>query len=285
MFPVVMNRFANAVANGEEKVAQILAEAQHFVISEEIVEFISKIIADEIKSYESGVIDCDWIVPIDARLMANTVTICKNESSEIFCILARNNDQIWMFLSSSTTTKFLGWFKPGTSKIRLEVDRKHKDYSWWLRDIIECSLMLSLINEPRYVRQCDVSTRPERRRIKKMTGVTVQGWHRVTWNIAGSISARRGQAAVRHGVALHFRRAHWRRAHEGAPKSERRDYCPGWWCWVRESWAGHPAFGVRLHHYTPKLTGDAAAKMPIGAAGVAALRAAGHVSDDARAPA
>lgn len=289
MFPSVLQRFACAVSRGEHDLAEMIITAQHFEVSEEIENFIRGVIIPKADSnfIESGHIQ-PWPIPADARCCAEKITISFPDDVGLFFIVKRRGGQLSIILSGVDASWEICRITPGLSAIEfMPTSPSLTDQQNFDIQIIayKCALFLTLLNEPRYVRRCDVSTRAERRRIKKKTGITVPGWHRVTWNIAGPVSAWRGQTDMRHGVALHFRRAHWRRANEGGPKAERRNCQSGWWCWVRESWAGHPAFGVRLHHYTPKLTVDAAEKIHLGAAGVAALRGAGHVSDGGDAPA
>jgi hypothetical protein len=63
-----------------------------------------------------------------------------------------------------------------------------------------------------------------------------------------------------HPKALHWCRAHWRRAEEGQPKAEwvniPRKGGWGWYCWAADCWKGHPDFGIKLQRHEPYIEGE-----------------------------
>lgn len=145
-------------------------------------------------------------------------------------------------------------FRPGEKGcLRSDLRLMGATPSTMVKEALQDAFLLSVINEERFVQRTEGGNRQQRRHLERAYGFTPIGWHRVTWNIGEAVKAKVAGSDPRNAMPLHFCRAHWRRAQEGQPKAIMRNDVPGWWCWVTECWKGHPAFGTKLHHYSPKL--------------------------------
>jgi hypothetical protein len=123
-----------------------------------------------------------------------------------------------------------------------------------IQEALQDAFLMSVLNHDRFVRRSPAAgSRQARRSTERALGFAPAGWYRVTWNIGEDVKAKVADSDPDSARPLHFCRAHWRQAIEGQPKAIARNDAPGWWCWVKECWRGHPAFGIKLHHYTPKL--------------------------------
>ena len=126
-------------------------------------------------------------------------------------------------------------------------------------------MIISLINEPRIVEATPASgldwSRQHRKAVERVTGKAAMAFSVVSWKIgkhAKAIGSRLSEEG--HPKALHWCRAHWRRAEEGQPKAEwvniPRKGGWGWYCWAADCWKGHPDFGIKLQRHEPHFEGE-----------------------------
>ena len=113
-------------------------------------------------------------------------------------------------------------------------------------------LLFALAAEPRLVRQVPPS-RPQRRRVAKAVGFVPAVWKNISWTVGETVTPARRSGHPEHGMPLHIVRAHWRKYPRGTARAVRRAGHPGWWTWVSHHFRGHPAYGVKLHRYRPKI--------------------------------
>jgi hypothetical protein len=96
--------------------------------------------------------------------------------------------------------------------------------------------------------------------MERTTNAAVGSYVVVGWEIGKTVAVRQSISTSGHRNALHWRRAHWSIAKEGEPKAEfvndPTQNMFGWYRWVRECWAGNPDFGVKLHRYEPRVSGE-----------------------------
>lgn len=154
---------------------------------------------------------------------------------------------------------FAGWTpgKPGFYKS--ELMNFGADQPTMIQEALQAAFFLSVLSQNRFVRRESGGSRQQKRALLRQYGFAPECWHRVTWNIGEDVKAKVAATDPQNAMPLHFCRAHWRKAQEGQPKAIERNDAPGWWCWVSECWKGHPAFGIKLHHYTPRLRDESLA--------------------------
>lgn len=156
--------------------------------------------------------------------------------------------------------KSIGYFFPNGT---LFTDGKFADDpvegSTVSRIIAVSAFMLSLINQPTLVSDVPAFTRQVRRSFQRK-GIDTSRWSVVSWDISRSSAARHAAlTGGKEGVALHWRRGHWRRAephHKGAkqrPDALRPEERDLWWQWIDGMWVGHPAYGFVQSVHAPKL--------------------------------
>ena len=124
--------------------------------------------------------------------------------------------------------------------------------------ILRTATILSLVNQPRFVEVLpEKGHRAHCRRVQKVTGLAASAWSTVSWKLGKGVSpkfVKEGEPG--HHKALHWCRAHWRRAEPNQGKAQlvtMPDGTKGWYTWVKDSWRGDPAYGVKLQRHQPFL--------------------------------
>lgn len=127
------------------------------------------------------------------------------------------------------------------------------------RIIAVSAFMLSLINQPTLVSNVPLVSRQVRRSLQRK-GIDASRWSMVSWDVSRASAARHAKmTGGKEGVALHWRRGHWRRAeahYHGAvqrPDALRVEERDLWWQWIEGMWVGHPAFGFVQSVHAPKI--------------------------------
>lgn len=152
-------------------------------------------------------------------------------------------------------------FKPGTDDWSYSEDiHRMMSLGEMFAFVWKFAFVLSLINTPRLIeKRNEAPKRHIRRRAERLFNVAFSDWVTVQWTIGKASQARSRNQDVNHGIALHWRRAHWSKAKAGEPKAEwirdRHSGEFGWFRWVSDCWVGHPDFGIRLHNNRPCLEG------------------------------
>jgi hypothetical protein len=128
------------------------------------------------------------------------------------------------------------------------------------RDLIllRVGTILSLVNQPRFVEVLpEKGHRAHCRRVQKITGLAASAWSTVSWKLGkGVVPKFVKEGEPGHHKALHWCRAHWRRAEPNQGKAQlvtMPDGTKGWYTWVKDSWRGDPAYGVKLQRHQPFL--------------------------------
>lgn len=118
--------------------------------------------------------------------------------------------------------------------------------------IFQCSIIMSLINQPNITSVSPALSRQQRRAMARSGKPSSGSLSIVRWNIGEGAKARALAASGGKPRALHWRRGHWRRAeqhyHGAVQRSE-----GGWWQWIEGMWVGHPAFGVIKSIHAPQI--------------------------------
>lgn len=274
MFPLVERIYQSHLAKKDQsahshKICRLLEGAQHIEVEFSIFDFARKLAHDHCKRKSSEFGEIPF--PDGARLFANSIALTIDfpartaniESDRQVCqIFLREGEFVNLASLTEAERKFpsgrnflhiAGWI-PGKYSIAYGGEAvKHIGEVQTFITAMECAFLLSLINQHRFITNNLGASRQQRKAFERRFGFAAMGWHRVTWNIGEDVKAKVARSDPDNAMPLHFCRAHWRKAAEGQPKAIKRNDEPGWWCWVSECWKGHPAFGVKLHHYTPQL--------------------------------
>lgn len=245
---------------------KILAGPHHFHVSRSISEASVAITYHE--SSWSGGEDSLFVYPVSSRLPAQALVLTVD--GEGHALILRDIDG-----GVSVEAVFSGgvyplvWFKPGTSESRMPIRgliREAPDCEVAAsRLAAETSILISLINTPRkaIIRPAEGAdwTKRHRSAVVRATGRAATAFQTVTWELGRRLGADGAPIDGKgHPKALHWCRAHWRAAAEGEPKAEWVDV-PfrggwGWYCWVADSWRGHPDYGIKLQRHEPRMPGD-----------------------------
>lgn len=274
MFPVVMRAYERAKENVHKSqaskfVANMLKDAQHIGVDFDLYDYAMDVALEHSLSFDANA-DEDSLgieAPDGSMIFAPVVTLTifdvPNMRTDGFALFVRgsslahaniNDDAVYCFVTNGENLKLLlGWIpgRPGFAVSGLMECGCGQDEA--IQNALQFAFLFQIINQERFVKKTAAAPRQQRRSIERKLGFAVNGWHSVTWNVGSEVKAKVAETDSENARPLHFARAHWRRAQEGQPKAQRRNDAPGWWCWVKESWRGHPAFGVKLHHYTPKI--------------------------------
>lgn len=149
--------------------------------------------------------------------------------------------------------EFCGIFTPRSLDWELPPQGFVADGGQVLSVTLMADLILAWAAEPRLVRKV-APVRQQRRKVQRALGFVPAAWANISWTLGEPVTPERNSAAPGEGGrALHVVRAHWVAMDRQTPKGERRPGKPGWWIWKAHFFRGHPAFGVRLQRYVPKL--------------------------------
>lgn len=249
-------------------VRPMLAQAQHFMIDAEIVDVAEKIARQKNFSKEDFDFGFQWEMPFSHVVLERDGMpfLIYEEGDEVRCLwradgcegafgIKTQRGKLMMVPSAFTD-------ETGHEKLRRGAQGWSQD-QWGSYQLIAMlsDAILALIAEPRLV-QKTAPQRCHRRRAERQLGpIGVPAWHRVSWTIGSESLRNKDRSGSGAPLPLHFSRAHWRRTEEHKPKAQRRPGKPGWWCWVKWSFKGHPDFGVRLHHYMPRIGSEEAQRL------------------------
>lgn len=113
-------------------------------------------------------------------------------------------------------------------------------------------LLISLINQPRFVVQSAAGTRQSRKQAFRGHGISTGAWHKIQWNLGEPVKAKSDSDRGGWRMPLHYTRGHWRRAQDHWDDVViRKDNQP--YKWIDGFWSGHPAYGVKKSYHAPKL--------------------------------
>lgn len=245
-------------SSGPQEVLDQLGGAHHFHASSEICAVAQAILRAEVAS---APVENPICFPAMGRPPAERMVLTMAEPPHMPVLCLRQRGQEVVVTSVYAGRWYVvGSFFPGTSNFREGSDGK-QNYKLHF----QIAMILSLINEPRIVEALPASgldySRQHRKAIERVTGKAAMAFSVVSWKIgkcAQAIGNRPSEDG--HPKALHWCRAHWRRAEEGQPKAEwvniPRKGGWGWYCWAADCWKGHPNFGIKLQRHEPHLDGE-----------------------------
>jgi len=114
------------------------------------------------------------------------------------------------------------------------------------------ALLISLINQPRFVVQSAAGTRQSRKQAFRGHGISTGAWHKIQWNLGEPVKAKSDSDRGGWRMPLHYTRGHWRKAQDHWDDVViRKDNQP--YKWIDGFWSGHPAYGVKKSYHAPKL--------------------------------
>lgn len=250
-----------------QKICDLMRDAQHVELDFAIWDYAADLAVEHSLSQRGQ--DGGVYAPDGARLFANSLVVTipvpprDGRDGHTICRLFMRNGEIVLgyglmpthtpWPDGSTMMLFSG-YRPGKQGfVKSELLNFGADLPTMIQEALQDAFMISVLSHDRFVKKSDTPSRQQRRSVERSAGFAPAGWYRVTWNIGDDVKAKVATSDPDNARPLHFCRAHWRHAAEGQPKAIQRNDAQGWWCWVRECWKGHPAFGVKLHHYTPKM--------------------------------
>lgn len=118
--------------------------------------------------------------------------------------------------------------------------------------IMSISLILSLINQPRFVVRGSTGTRQLKKQMHRGHGISMNAWHKIEWNINEPVKAKDDSDRGGWRMPLHYTRGHWRKGQDHWDDVViRNDGQP--YKWIEGFWSGHPAYGVKKSYHAPKL--------------------------------
>jgi hypothetical protein len=231
---------------------------QVFFVSQEFSEAAAKLTSDVLGIEREGdkvtsvrIADC-------ARLAAPIqVIVIEDEVGQIAIGAIQNPDNEDVFIVT-------GWdgqlrpvmvYRAGTNHVqtirRPGEGAEHDAFSALGFDTIT---LIALINTPNHVTAEEGGARQTRRQLEREFGAKSRV---VRWKVKGDRTRTSGSASAESGIALHYRRGHYRRARPWFKNVEelRRpgDDTPQLYQWIEGTWCGSPEFGVVSHSYTPRL--------------------------------
>lgn len=245
-------------ANGSPTLKKLLAKAQHFLIDEPLFDTAESIQRDTFEAHGQLHFSGDLPAPVVVvEIEQAGLTVFERVPEGIGVIIPGAMPHM---TDVSHVAVYNRGVKPSDDCFRAndELDTKRLSDLHLLGHVNAIDILFSLIAEPRLTRLTQ-PVRADRRRAQRALGDTpLPVWHKVGWNLGETTTPKRQPADDGHRMPLHFCRAHWVRSEQGKPKAEQRAGHPGWWTWRRHSWKGHPAFGIKLHHYSPSLNDKSA---------------------------
>tara|TARA_R110001592_G_C12979544_1_gene734055 strand:- start:35 stop:964 length:930 start_codon:yes stop_codon:yes gene_type:complete len=113
-----------------------------------------------------------------------------------------------------------------------------------------------LINNPRFVVSKAAGTRAQRKQMKREQGISLEVWHKITWNIDEPVVVE-GKEESTVKMPLHYNRGYPKKAKEHYKDTwfqATKEFPNGrWWQWIEGYWAGHPAYGIKKGYHAPTL--------------------------------
>lgn len=212
--------------------------------------------------------------PKGSRLPAPQMVLTVQHGDDVSVLLLHETEAGYVNVVLATEIRCfpMGSYKPGTSWHGAVLPENCSDEAMKAglaaTSVDEINLILwrtaflvSLINEPRRVTVSPASgidwTRPHRKRVQRLTGKAAMAYSTVSWQVGAGVKAKGnpgGDSDLK--VALHWCRAHWRKA---APHMESAEWVTprnrpaGWYLWISDCWKGHPDHGIKLQHHKPKM--------------------------------
>jgi hypothetical protein len=118
--------------------------------------------------------------------------------------------------------------------------------------VVAMSLLVSLINQPRFVIRSETGTRQMRRQMNRGHGIATNAWHKIQWNLTEPVVEKdKGERGGWH-LPLHYTRGHWRRGQSHWDNIViRKDGLP--YKWIEGFWSGHPAYGFKKSYHAPNM--------------------------------
>lgn len=247
---------------GLSRLADQIEATQRFSISNEIVRAICSLapdlLADDAGRFRPPPQSRCPVAPfaVFSFMLTDGVDVLKEEAT--FIVLTQDDGSVCIFSAFDPESDF-GSYVPGQLGRFMP---SQGDVPVGLQKIVTITVagVCALINEPSFTEKLPLHARPVRRRLERDGKMGEARAVRVVWNLKHRDATSRSEAAREAGVALHYRRGHYRKAephYKGAiqlPDVTVDAVNYGWWQWIEGMWVGHPAFGVRVHDYTPRLS-------------------------------
>lgn len=246
-----------------------IERAPKFIISRHVHTFAAQVANHEALFKQEG---DQAVFPGSSRLPAPLIclTVHGPKRTSSLLLFEKEDLSVDAFLISNGLVHGVGRWTPGSPKALIAHDAMDAGLSdisvaqWLWRT----AFIISLINHPRKVARHEVlPSRQLRRQMERQHGITVAAYTEVCWEIGKAARAKAGGGDPKYRMPLHWCRAHYRDVGR-----EYRDavYMPerggsGWYRWIRDSWKGHPDYGVKLQSHIPRVAGERRASPGISA--------------------
>ncbi|WP_333830991.1 hypothetical protein [Pararhodobacter sp.] len=268
MHPETLKQYELALTTGrsqDDLAIRVLAGPHHFHVSRALIKVARALAEYEgTASFDRGE---EFVFPTSSRLPAESMVLThEDEGGQTHVsLLIDVGDQIALFVMGLGNLLAVGSWVPGRSGVSLSRKISGSGSVQTIRSIMVQAFIISLMNEPRRVTICPAGgldwTRQHRRQVKRLTGRAAMAYSLVSWQIGAGVKAKRnpgGNSDLK--VALHWCRAHWRRAEAHHPRSEwvkpHLAARAGWHTWVQDCWKGHPDHGIKLQRHEPRMVGE-----------------------------
>jgi len=179
-----------------------------------------------------------------------------NYGDGYLCQYTEDGTVIVMFVGTNAIPQAIGSYHPTDGIIMGERFQRLTDRNQqgWREMLLIVAACCEIINHPRFVTRSPAGTRQQRKHAKKVEGIAVEAWHRISWDIDKPVQAKGDKGDAGYRMPLHYTRGYFRKAKEHWDNVVQ--WKDGTWKkWVEGYWAGHPAFGVKKGYHAPRIGG------------------------------
>ncbi len=246
---------------GRYSAAQAIIKGKHFFINDDVAAFAIN------AAKHSALLSPDeaWAAPEESFVPSDSGVILAIPGGEYGATILhckQDGDAVMVFFVGDGMLHPFGCYRPGgVGTAAAHVAREVSSEEDIGLGCAKVAVLLALVNSPRKVLSFEDVKMPrqQRRALERKHVIAPAAYTRVSWEVGEAVKAKIAiEDRANYGVPLHWRRAHLRqvdKATEGAMWIN-----GAWRVKVRESWPGHPAFGVKLQVHEPRLPGSKAAK-------------------------
>jgi hypothetical protein len=231
-----------------------MVAGKHFHIGKDVDDF-AKSMADA----KSDIGGEDIAYPETARLPATSwVVMTRDAAPDLLWLLREEGGFVALYLLEGGRAVDAGAYCPGSNLSAPPeewTDRRSKSIG--VCQLWHQAFVLAAINMPKRIDALEVpAPRQMRRDADRRYNINVSAYTRVSWDISAAAAERiRRDEPSNYGVALHWRRGHWRCVDAAAPGAKWVEGAGGWaWrVWVKDCFPGHPAFGNKIQIHAPHI--------------------------------
>lgn len=177
----------------------------------------------------------------------------KSHMAKIFAMHAPFGDKVAVEVYRGGGLRELGYFTPGSCELGVAAPPEKTSEL-----LLVMAWILALCNESRLVENHAAGDRSFRRQMSRTSGISANAPIVYRWRTQ-SHKKKQANPGSEGGVALHWRRGHWRVAeshwHGAVNFTDHADSTrSGWHVWIDGMWVGDPANGICRKFYTPPVS-------------------------------